>query len=195
MRTFTPEQVLAHRFSSARHKGYDTIAVDGYLEQLAEYIGRLHGELALRQTSERSALELLQNARRSADRALLAAALTADQIRQAASAELAEAQAEAGRLLEHAREEAERIAAEARCEARRSLEQNQARIVALDQSAHARQQELQSMVDDLTRFVTESAFDLRSGASRIAEVADQLQFGVTARSDPLDLRGRSVDPL
>ena len=45
MREFTREEIIANQFAQAR-RGYDPIAVDAYLEHLAEYVGWLRNELA-----------------------------------------------------------------------------------------------------------------------------------------------------
>ncbi len=90
MREFTREEIIANRFAQAR-KGYDPMAVDEYLEHLAEYVGWLRSELARHQGNERAAIELLSNAQRVADEKLMAAALSADGRRATAEAELAAA--------------------------------------------------------------------------------------------------------
>lgn len=181
MREFTREAIIANHFGQAR-RGYDPIEVDEYLEDLAEYVGWQRAELARLQGNECAALELLRNAQRVADEKLMAAALGADQRRAAGEAELAAARAEAGRLLEAARCESDRIVASARSQAVTIEEESRERLAAIEQ-----------LVDQLSRFVNDSAMDLRAGGARLLEVADGFQFELTARSESLGTGGHTVD--
>ena len=82
MRGFTRDDIIAHRFTSGRRKGYDTLEVDGYLERLAEHVGWMQTELAKHQATERSALDVLLQAQRVADETVAAAQRDADTLRR-----------------------------------------------------------------------------------------------------------------
>lgn len=174
MREFTREEIIASRFDRAR-RGYDPMSVDEYLEDLAEYIGWLRTELAQHRRNEGAALELLRNAQRVADEKLVAAALGVDQYRAVADAELSAARAESTRLVESARVEGGRLVAAAR-----------SRAAEIERESHERLAMIEQIAEGMSEFVNTTAIDLRSGGSRLQEIADGFQFELTARSESFD---------
>ena len=82
MSEFSPEDIIAYRFTQGRRKGYDTLQVDSYLERLAVHVGHLQEELARHQATERTALEVLQHAQVVADETVAAAQREAETLRR-----------------------------------------------------------------------------------------------------------------
>ncbi len=186
MKEFTREEIIARHFGRAR-KGYAPMAVDEYLEDVAEYVGWLRSELLHHQAKEGAALELLQKAQHVSDQKLMAAALSADQFRAAAEAELSAARAEAGRLLEGARVESDRIVASAQSRAVVMENECRERIAESEVAAQGRLDGIENLVAEMSRIVNETAVDLRDGGDRLHGMADRFQFELTVRSESLEV--------
>ncbi len=186
MREFTSEEIIATRFGQAR-KGYDPIAVDEYLEHLAEFVGWLRSEVTRHKDNEGAALELLRNAQRVADEKLLAAALCADERRGTAEVELAAARQSAARMLEAARADGDRIVSSARSTALAIEEESRTRVAELEATARERLTAIERLVTEMSQFVNDTAGDLRMGGTRLGEMADRFQFELTARSESFDV--------
>lgn len=201
MQDFNRDSIIAQRFTSARRKGYDTLEVDAYLERVAEYVGWMQGELAKHQATERSAIDVLLQARRVADETIAVAERDAAKIQRNAKDGLENARQDARRMLDDARAEADRALLSARAEAEAALERSRARIAELEAAATDRANEYNQLLERLRISVTESASDLRSAGSRLFEMADQFQFEVATKSEPIaldddgsvDLRGNPVN--
>lgn len=189
MSEFSPEDIVAYRFTRGRRKGYDTLQVDGYLERLAAHVRRLEDELARHQATERAALELLQQAQVVADETVDAARREADQLRQNATAGLDNARADARSMLGDARAEADRTLLSARVEADTAIEQGHARIAELDAAGAARTKEYERVVHELRRSAAASADELRAAGSRLVKMAEYFESELAPRSETNDAHG------
>jgi DivIVA domain-containing protein len=187
MQDFNRDTIIAHRFTSSRRKGYDTLEVDGYLERVAEYVGWMQGELARHQATERSALDVLLQAQRVADETISTAERDAERIRQNAKDGLENARQDARRMLEEARTEADRTLLSAQVEAETALESSREQIAELDAAAAHRVDEHNRLVERFKISVNESASEVRLAGSRLLEMADQFQFEIAAKTEPIGI--------
>ena len=189
VRGFTRDDIIAHRFPTARRKGYDTLEVDGYLEHLAEYIGWMQQELARHQASERTALDLLHTAQRVADETVVAAQLEADGVRRHAAEGLDLARRDARQTLDFARAEADRIVVSAQEQAESAVQSSRSQIAELEAAAVDRARELNRLAEELRDFVTLSAAELRRGGSHLLAMADHFQLELADRNKAIGLGG------
>lgn len=195
MREFTSDDVVARRFSTGRRRGYDTMEVDEYLEHLAEYIGRVRGELARHEATERAALDVLHHAQRVADETLATATRDADEVGRRAKAGIEGARTAARRMLDDARVEADRILASAQERAESMLDEGRSRLAGLEVAAAARTAELDAVADEVNRRVTETVASLRTQGNQLVERANRLELEAATRFDRLDLRDLEVIDL
>jgi DivIVA domain-containing protein len=183
MRGFTRDDIIAHRFTSGRRKGYDTLEVDGYLERLAEYVGWMQTELAKHQATERSALDVLLQAQRVADETVAAAEREAAKLRRNAADGLENARQDARTMLDAARADADRTLLSARVEAEAELERSRARIAELEAAGAARLDEVNRLVEDLRSSAAGTAAQFRSAGSQLAEMADHFEFELATQGE------------
>ena len=190
IRGFTREEIIATHFGSVSRRGYDPMAVDEYLEHVAEYVGWLRNELARHQGNEGAALELLRNAQRVADEKLMAAALGADERRAAAESELLAARSEAGRLLgalgptatKWSRRHRDPGCWSSRRRAGSVWARSRLLLVGVLLKGHGT-----AWWPMRSHCVSDTAIDLRTGGNRLQAMADQFQFDLTARSESFDV--------
>ena len=186
MRQFTPTEIITHRFAESRRRGYDTLAVDQYLEELAEYMGHLHRQVEAPVNDELSTRQVIANAHQVAD----------DVFREAtdrAASELELARAEIEQVRRDAQCAAASVVATAQRQAQRILDDAFARAQTVERDASARLRDLDRMAGELARFVDNSTAELRSKASQMQEMADQLQFKMMTGTgspsvDDIDIR-------
>jgi DivIVA domain-containing protein len=191
---FTRDDIIAHRFTSGRRKGYDTIEVDGYLERLAEYVGWMHAELARHQATERIALDVLQQAQRVAADTVAAAQDDAEKVRRKAASGMENARKDARAMLDAARSEADRTLLSARVQADAALERSRLQIADLEAAGMARSDEVNRLVEELRGSAVQSAAELRATGSRLVAMADHFEFEFAPRSEQIELRfDESVD--
>ncbi len=183
MRGFTRDDIIAHRFTSGRRKGYDTLEVDGYLESLAEYVGWMQTELSRHQATERTALEVLLQAQRVADETMATAQRDADKLRRNAAEGLENARKDARAMLEAARADADRALLTARVQAESALERSRSQIAELEAAGLARSNEFNRLVEQLRSSAAATASELRSAGSRLAEMADHFEFELATRGE------------
>ena len=176
MHHFSREDIVAHRFTRRRRKGYDTVEVDGYLERIAEYVGWMQEELGRHQASERTALDVLQQAQRVADETVAAAQSEADKLRRNAAEGLENARRDARSTLDSARAEADRTLLSAQVQAESAVERSRSEIVELEAAGAARLESVNRIVEELRRATAECTADFRSAGSRLVEMADQFEF-------------------
>jgi DivIVA domain-containing protein len=205
MREFSRDDIIAHRFTSGRRRGYDTLEVDGYLERLAEYVGWMQGELARHRATERTALDVLQQAQRVADETVAAAQRDAEALRQNAAAALESAQQDAAAALESAQQDASSTRDAARTEADRTLlsaqvqaesavERSRSQIAELEAAGAERLDEVNRLIVELRRSAAECALDFRSAGSRLLEMADHFEFEFHAPGEAIAVHNdESVD--
>lgn len=186
MGEFSPDNIVAYRFSSGRRKGYDTLQVDGYLTRLAEHVGRMEEELARLQGTERAALEVLQQAQIVADGTLAAAQRDADQIRQNATDGLENARKDARATLDAARAEADKTLLAARVEAEAEAERSQANFAAVEAAGNERANELDQLVEELKASAAQSSAELRSAGARLVEMAEHFEFKLATSGEQLE---------
>jgi DivIVA domain-containing protein len=175
MRQFTRDDIIAHRFTSGRRKGYDTLEVDGYLQSLAEYVGWMQTELVRHQASERAALDVLLQAQRVADETVASAQRDADKLRQNAADGLENARRDALATLEAARAEADRSLLSAQVEAESAVERSRSQIAELEVEGAARLDSVNRLVEELRGTASECASAFRSASSRLLEMADHFE--------------------
>lgn len=185
MQEFSRNDIVNHRFTSGRRKGYDPLEVDGYLERLAEYVGWMQGELARRQASERTALEVLQQAQRVADETVATAQRDADKLRQDTEIDVEEARQEAHSMLDAARAEADHTLLSARAQAESATEQARSQLAELEAAGQARLEEANRLVERMTTSAAVCASDFRSAGSRLIEMADQFESEFDAPCDQI----------
>jgi DivIVA domain-containing protein len=188
MRGFTRDDIIAHRFTSGRRKGYDTLEVDGYMERLAEYVGWMQTELAKHQATERSALDVLLQAQRVADETIAAAERDADKLRRNAASGLENARKDARALLDEARADADRALLSARVQAEAAVENSRAQIAELEAAGAARLDDVNRLVEDLRSTAAGTAAQFRSAGSHLAEMADHFEFELATRGEGIGRR-------
>ncbi len=194
MHHYSREDIIAHRFTSRRWTGYDTVEVDAYLERLAEYVGRMQEELTLHQASERAALDVLQQAQRIADETVAAAQREADVLRRNAAAGLENARQDARSTLDAARAEADRTLLSAQAQAESALERSRSQIAELEAAGAARLDAINRIVEELRRATGDCAADFRSAGSRLVEMADQFECRFDAHTEGTEAHhGGSVE--
>jgi DivIVA domain-containing protein len=132
VREFTHDDIIAHRFTSGRRKGYDTLEVDSYLQRIAEYVGWMQQELVRHQATERTALDLLHKAQCVADETIETAERDAEKLRRNARVGLENARKDARAVLDAARADADRALLSARVQAEDDLERGRAQIAELE---------------------------------------------------------------
>jgi DivIVA domain-containing protein len=181
MRGFTRDDIIAHRFTSGRRKGYDTLEVDGYLERLAEYVGWMQSELAKHEATERAALDVLLQAQRVADETIAAAQRDADTLRRNAECGLENARTDARAMLDAARADADRALLSARVQAETAVENSRAQIAELEAAGAARLEEVNRLVEDLRSTAAGTAAQFRSAGSHLGEMADHFEFELATR--------------
>lgn len=183
MQEFTRADIIGTCFTTGRRRGYDILQVDRYLVQVAEYVGWLQGQLERYQATERAALDVLQQAQRVADETVVAAQRDAETVRRKAASGLENARQDARAILDAARSEADTTLLSARVYADSDIERSRVQVAGLETVGVARSNEVDRLVEDLRSSAVEYAAELRSAASRLAEMADHFEFEVTARSD------------
>lgn len=141
MDQFSVGRIISQRFRRVR-RGYDTMAVDLFLEELALYVEQLQRELAAREQTERSALLLLRNARATADETIIGALA-------AAESERAEAERTAQALVQDA----------------------EARVRAILVAADNRIAMVQRELDNRRKMIGQMEASLRAAADEIAPMA------------------------
>jgi DivIVA domain-containing protein len=193
MREFTRDDIIAHRFTSGRRKGYDTLEVDGYLEGLAEYVGWLQSELARHQATERTALDVLQQAQRVADETVATAERDAEQLRRNAETGLENARKDARAMLDGARADADRALLSARVQAEAELDRSRAQIAELEAAGAARLDEVNRLVEDLRSTAAGTAAQFRTAGSQLAEMADRFEFELATQGQIRQPDRRAVD--
>ncbi len=186
MSEFSPEEIIAYRFTRSRRKGYDTLQVDGYLERLAVHVGRMQQELARHQATERTALEVLQQAQTVADETVAAAQRDAEKLRHNAACGLENAKKDAHAMVNSARAEADRTLLTARVQAEAMVERGQAKLAELELAGQARIKEFEQVVDELRISATQSAGELRSAGSRLVEMAEHFEFELATRGEEIN---------
>jgi DivIVA domain-containing protein len=174
MQELSRDDIIGHRFTSGRRKGYDPVEVDAYLERLAEYVGRMQAELARHQASERTALEVLQ---------------------QNAADGLENARRDARSLLDAARAEADSTLLSARARAESAIEQGRTQIAELEAAGLARLGEARRLVEKMSNSAAECASDFRSAGSRLIEMADQFESEFDALREDVGLHDDSAVEL
>ena len=189
---FSPQQITDHRFEK-RRRGYDTAAVDQFIEDVARHVERLQNELA-GQATDRTALDLLNNAERIARDTRLGAEIDANRERETAARELDQARLVAAGLTDDGRSEAARIVREAEAEAGRIVTKANAHAGAIHQTATRQSAELRQKMQEVSEFITESAADLRLGASRLVETADRFESELTTRNKAVVQHDQSTEP-
>jgi DivIVA domain-containing protein len=193
MRQFTRDEIIAHRFTSGRRKGYDTIEVDSYLERIAEYVGWMQRELSRHQATERTALDVLHNAQCVADETVATAEREAEQLRRNAAEGLENARKDARAMLDAARADADRTLLSARVHADAAIERSNAQAADIEAAAVARTKEHERIVDELRASTTRSADELRSAGTRLVEMAEHFEFELATRGEVIGDED-SVDP-
>jgi DivIVA domain-containing protein len=195
MQELSRDDIIGHRFTSGRRKGYDPVEVDAYLERLAEYVGRMQAELARHQASERTALEVLQQAQRVADETLTTAQRDAEKLRQNAADGLENARRDARSLLDAASAEADSTLLSARARAESAIEQGRTQIAELEAAGLARLGEARRLVEKMSNSAAECASDFRSAGSRLIEMADQFESEFDALREDVGLHDDSAVEL
>jgi DivIVA domain-containing protein len=176
MREFSRDDIIGHRFTSGRRKGYDPQEVDTYLQRLGDYVGRLHEELARHQASERAALDVLQGAQRVADDTVATAQRDADRLRQNAADGLEHARQEAQSTIDAARADADKTLLSARLQAEAAVEQSRSQVAELEAAGRERLDAINRLVEEMKRAAADCASDFRSAGTRLVEMADHFQF-------------------
>ena len=201
MGEFSPENIVAYRFSTGRRKGYDTLQVDGYLQRLADHVGRLEAEVDRLQSSERAALEVLQQAQHVADETVAAARREADTLTQNARDGLENARKDALATVDAARVEADKMLLSARSKAEAVVERSQAQVSEIEAAGEVRANEYGEIVGELRDSAARSATELRSAGQRLVEMAEHFEFEFAtngenidaADSEPIDLDEERVE--
>ena len=188
MSEFSPEQIIAHRFTRGRRKGYDTLEVDGYLERLAVHVSRLEEELARHQATERTALEVLQHAQVVADETVAAAQREADTLRQHARKGLENTKKDAHAIFNAAQADADRTLLTARVQAETEIERGQAKVAELEAAGAARAKEYDLVVEELRTSAAQSAGELRAAGAQLAKMAEHFEFELATRGEIADPR-------
>lgn len=185
MGEFTRGDIIAHRFTSGRRKGYDTLEVDGYLERLAEYVGWMQAELTRHQATERSAIDVLLQARHVADETVAVAKRDAEKLRRNAAIGLENARKDARAMLDEARADADRNLLSARVEAEADLERSRSQIAELEAAGVARTREFDRIVEELRYTAARSAAEFRTAGSRLVEIAEHFEFELATRGEEM----------
>jgi DivIVA domain-containing protein len=185
MQGFSRDDIIAHRFTTGRRKGYDTVEVDSYLERLAEYVGWMQTELAKHEAPERGAIDVLLQAQRVADETVAAAERDAEKLGRNAATGLENARQDARTMLDAARADADRTLLSARVQAEAELERGRTQLAELEAARAARQDEFNQLVEDLRSSAAGIAAQFRSAGSRLAEMADHVEFELAAQRDEL----------
>lgn len=178
MREFAHDDIIAHRFTRGRRKGYDTVEVDGYLKRLAEYVGWMQGELARHQATERTALDVLLQAQRVADETVASAQCEAERLLRNAAEGLENARKDARSTLDAARAEADKSLLSARVQAESEVEDTRSQIAELETAGMARLAEVNRLVDELRNSAAVCVSDFRSAGSRLVEMADHFECSI-----------------
>lgn len=181
MQHFTRDEIIAHRFTSSRRKGYDTLEVDAYLEALAEYVGWIQGELARHQATERTALEVLQRAQRLADETIASAERDATTLRRQAVEGMENARKDARAMLDAARADADRTLLSARVHAEATVDGGEKRLAELEAKGVARTQEFERIIDGLRKAAAQAASEFRSAGAQLVQIAEHFDFEVATR--------------
>jgi DivIVA domain-containing protein len=192
VREFTHDDIIAHRFTSGRRKGYDTLEVDSYLQRIAEYVGWMQQELARHQATERTALDLLHKAQCVADETIAAAERDAEKLRHNARVGLENTRNDARAVLDAARADADRALLSARVQAEDDLERSRtqaeadldrarAQIAELEAASAARLDDVERLVNALNSYVADSAERIRSTGSRLVDVAEHFEYELAIR--------------
>jgi len=193
MSEFSPEDIIAYRFTQGRRKGYDTLQVDSYLERLAVHVGRLEEELARHQATERTALEVLQHAQVVADETVAAAQREAEQLRRHAREGLENAKKDAHAIFNAAQADADRTLLTARVQAEAAIERGQAKVAELEAAGVARTKEYDLIVDELRMSAAQTAGELRSAGVRLVGMAEHFEFELATRGEIVETR--TDDPV
>jgi DivIVA domain-containing protein len=183
----SPNQVRTATFASAR-KGFDPTEVTTFLDRAAEALEAAQNHATAMEARARAAVAKLQElssgeSSRSAPAADPRAAEQAEVeaisrtlllAQRAADEAIAEAQAEAAQLLEQAREEARNVEAAERDQMRSEVD-----------ALVARREFLTSDVEQLENFLLDQRERLRSAASSLIEIAEQVPDGLGYVRPPL----------
>jgi DivIVA domain-containing protein len=193
MSEFSPEEIIAHRFTQSRRKGYDTLQVDGYLERLAVYVGHMQEQIARQQATERTALEMLQQAQIIADETVAAAQRDAETLRQHAMQGLENAKKDAQATVNAAQAEADRTLLTARVQAEAAIERAQAKVAELEAAGRARTKEFDMIVDESRASAAHTAGELRSAGARLVEMAEHFEFELATRGEEIGTSNAAID--
>jgi DivIVA domain-containing protein len=209
VREFTHDDIIAHRFTSGRWKGYDTLEVDVYLKRIADYVGWMQQELARHQAMERTALDLLHKAQCVADETIEAAERDAEKLRRNARVGLENARKDARAVLDAARADADRALLSARVQAEADLEcsriqaeddlaRGRAQIAELEAASADRLDDVERLVNVLNSYIADSAEMIRSTGSRLVDVAEHFEYELSTRKqqigydEPIELSDQRV---
>jgi DivIVA domain-containing protein len=176
MLEFSSEDIVAHRFTRTRRKGYDTLEVDRYLGRLAEHVGRMEAELDRLKATEWAALDTLQQAQHIAAETVAAARRDAEKLGQDARDGLENARKDALSMMGAARAEADKTLLAAQAQAEAAIETRQLRISELEVARIERTKRFDGIVGELSRSATQSATELRSTGTRLVEMAEHFEF-------------------
>lgn len=187
MSEYSGADILARRFQVCRRKGYDTIEVDLFLEEIAGYVDELRSGLDEAQTTEFTAMAMLKGARQAADEVLMGSAVAASSVHEELKQQRANAEDEARTIVSGAQEIATDIVDKARAEADLVVQQQERDVAVLDETIEQRRAELASMGDAVAHLVHTSIDQLRESATSVTASADRLQVDILAKMDVIDL--------
>jgi DivIVA domain-containing protein len=191
MQEISGQEIRSVRFPEKR-RGYQSDAVDRFLEDLAQYVDVLRGRLAGQELTERSAMLLLQKAQITADQTVGDATAQAEFMR-------AEAEADAREVLEAARAEARQRMSGAEAQIEAAFADASARLNEVEKEISARRRELAMLEAGSARFAADQAAVMRQQADVLLEAAASITAaGSTQPCDALVVEavgvGRSEDP-
>lgn len=167
MPEWSGKDIRAAQFPLERRRGYQVAAVDRFLEEIAQFVDQLRGEVDQQHQTERSAMLLLQTAQYTADQTVAAAAEFAQQ-------ERARVRTEAEEALTAARSEAKLRMESAEAQIEHAFADASARLNDLEREIHARGRELALLESGAARFAADQAARMREQADVLLGAASAI---------------------
>ena len=181
----SPNQVRTASFASAR-KGWDPSEVTAFLERAADALESAQNHATAMEARARAAVSKLQEFSNAAPSTPGETERPpVDDQAETISRTLLLAQRAADEAIAEATTEAERIVAEARLEARRAESEERDLVRSEVESLTARRDFLQSDVEQLENFLLDQRERLRSAASALVQMAEQVPGGLGYIRPPL----------
>ena len=167
MPEWSGKDIRAMQFPLERRRGYQVAAVDRFLEEIAQFVDQIRGEVDQQHQTERSAMLLLQTAQHTADQTLAAAAEFAQQ-------ERARVMTEAEEALTAARSEAKLRMESAEAQIEHAFADASARLNDLEREIQARRRELALLESGAARFAADQAARMREQADVLLGAASAI---------------------